>query len=176
MSNRLPILAVEIRRSHEASRTATKSLQRAIEAGERLNEAKALVNHGEWLPWLKEHCDISERTARVYMRIARNKDVVDVKNGSVADLTIRAAVAEITEPKVPGQLVLGWRIKIGVREIAAGWDEVWIAPSFQHEGFYYVTHIWNPRDRSHNTSITGTRRPIRSDMVEAMVQASISAG
>jgi hypothetical protein len=32
-------------------------------AGDLLIEAKALVPHGQWLPWLAEHCEMAERTA-----------------------------------------------------------------------------------------------------------------
>lgn len=39
--------------------------------GQRLIEAKAMLPHGEWLPWLNEQIDISERTAQKFMRLAR---------------------------------------------------------------------------------------------------------
>ena len=39
--------------------------------GQRLIEAKAMLPHGEWLPWLTEHVEFSERTARNFMRLAR---------------------------------------------------------------------------------------------------------
>ncbi len=92
MSNRLPILAAEIRKAHagveDAARTAA---EHAIEAGTALIEAKALVKHGEWLPWLKEHCEISERTAQLYMKIVR----LGFKSETVADLGIKAAAKAI---------------------------------------------------------------------------------
>lgn len=73
MSNRLPMLAAEIRRAHadvqEAAKTAA---EHAIAAGHALIEAKALVGHGGWLPWLREHCALAERTAQLYMKIARS--------------------------------------------------------------------------------------------------------
>jgi hypothetical protein len=71
-SNRLPILAEEIKRAHsgvfDAAKTAAEG---AIDADRALLEAKAPVKHGEWLPWLKEHCHLAERTARLYMHIAK---------------------------------------------------------------------------------------------------------
>lgn len=71
-SNRLPVLAEEIKRAHAGVFDAAKTAaERALDAGRALLEAKALVKHGEWLPWLKEHCDIAERTARLYMHIAK---------------------------------------------------------------------------------------------------------
>ena len=39
--------------------------------GQRLIEAKETLSHGEWLPWLTEQVDFSERTAQYYMRLAR---------------------------------------------------------------------------------------------------------
>lgn len=39
--------------------------------GQRLIEAKAMLPHGEWLPWLNEQVEFSERTARNFMRLAR---------------------------------------------------------------------------------------------------------
>ena len=37
-----------------------------------LMEAKALLPHGEWLPWLEERVEFSEKAAQNFMRIARN--------------------------------------------------------------------------------------------------------
>lgn len=42
-----------------------------LEIGRRLNEAKAQLSHGEWLPWLEEKVEFSEVTAQRFMRIAR---------------------------------------------------------------------------------------------------------
>jgi hypothetical protein len=82
-SNRLPVLAAEIRRAHADVQDAAKTAaERAIAAGHTLIEAKQLVKHGEWLPWLKEHCELAERTAQTYMRIARS----GMKSATVADL------------------------------------------------------------------------------------------
>ena len=39
--------------------------------GQRLAEAKAILPHGEWLPWLTEQVDFSERSAQNFMRLAR---------------------------------------------------------------------------------------------------------
>jgi hypothetical protein len=89
MSNRLPILADEIRCAHadvqEAAKTAA---DRAIDAGNALIEARALVAHGEWLPFL-EQAGVKERRARQYMQLARS----GLKSATVADLGgIRAAL------------------------------------------------------------------------------------
>lgn len=40
--------------------------------GKGLIEAKALLSHGEWLPWLEERVEFSEKAAQNFMRIARH--------------------------------------------------------------------------------------------------------
>ena len=42
-----------------------------IEIGRRLNEAKAQLSHGEWLPWLEEKVEFSTVMAQRFMRLAR---------------------------------------------------------------------------------------------------------
>ena len=42
-----------------------------LQIGRCLIEAKELLEHGEWLPWLNERVEFSERTARNFMRLAR---------------------------------------------------------------------------------------------------------
>lgn len=39
--------------------------------GRCLTEAKQAIPHGEWLPWLNERVEFSERTAQKFMRLAR---------------------------------------------------------------------------------------------------------
>ena len=100
-SNRLPILAEEIKLAHsgvqDAAQTAT---ERAIEAGHALTEAKALVKHGEWLPWLKTNCLLSERTAQAYMRLVRKHGEFEKgKAQRVADLPVREAMKAIAETR-----------------------------------------------------------------------------
>lgn len=42
-----------------------------IGIGQRLIEAKAMLPHGEWLPWLEERVEYSERVAQKFMKLAR---------------------------------------------------------------------------------------------------------
>ncbi|AGA68059.1 Protein of unknown function (DUF3102) [Desulfitobacterium dichloroeliminans LMG P-21439] len=44
-------------------------LTSAIEVGRRLKEAKGLLPHGEWLNWLEESVNYTERTAQTLLRI-----------------------------------------------------------------------------------------------------------
>ena len=99
--NYLPDLAARIRAEHAGALSAAKrSVEHAIAAGELLIEAKAQLKHGQWLPWLRDHCDMSERTARAYMRVARNKDKLG-EIGNVADLSLRGAIGALTEHLAP---------------------------------------------------------------------------
>lgn len=51
--------------------------------GEKLTEAKALMDHGEWSPWLEREFGWTDRTARNYMSVARC-----FKTETVSDLDI----------------------------------------------------------------------------------------
>jgi hypothetical protein len=94
LSNWLTDLAHRIKAEHEAVSDALKeSVRHAITAGELLIEAKQQLKHGQWLPWLKDHCAISERTAQLYMRCARNRDAIEANTQRVADLTLNEAAA-----------------------------------------------------------------------------------
>jgi hypothetical protein len=94
-------LARKINDEHEAVRVATRrALKHAIAAGELLLEAKnRLDQHGKWLPWLHANCQMPERTAQLYMRLARHASELLAKNATVADLSIRAAVDLLASDK-----------------------------------------------------------------------------
>jgi hypothetical protein len=94
-SNSLTDLAARIQVEHLAVSAALKeSVRHAIAAGELLIEAKTQVPHGQWLPWLDKHCSISERTAQLYMRCAKNRGTIEdqIRNG-IADLSLNEAAA-----------------------------------------------------------------------------------
>lgn len=63
-NDRIQTLTEEIR---EYKKTAGDAI---LEIGCRLKEAKSLLPHGEWLPWLNEKAEFSERTAQNFMRLA----------------------------------------------------------------------------------------------------------
>jgi hypothetical protein len=93
-SNRLAVLAAEITDADGRCRSsAAETAAAALEAGRALNEAKALVKHGQWASWLQGHCQMSDRTARRYMQLAR----AGLDIGHVADLGIRAAAEAIAK-------------------------------------------------------------------------------
>ena len=95
-SNSLADLAARIRLEHcAAAEKLTEALRHAMTAGELLVEAKALVQHGQWLPWLADHVAISERTAQLYMRLAKNRGEIEATKSAmaIADLTLNEAAA-----------------------------------------------------------------------------------
>src|SRR5262245_18668139 len=100
-SNSLPVLASTIKEHLAAAETATRrGLEHAMAAGLLLIEAKELVEHGEWLTWLQANCQIGQRQAQTYMRLARNRHRVEaVKNAATAHLTIAAAEALVGRPR-----------------------------------------------------------------------------
>ena len=63
--------------------------------GRALNEAKALLSHGEWLPWLTEQVDLSERAAQNFMRLAREW----TNPQTLADLGSSKALALLALPE-----------------------------------------------------------------------------
>jgi Protein of unknown function (DUF3102) len=80
-------LAERINALHDASLSAMRqSFEHAAEAGRLLIEAKAMVGHGEWAGWLAANTQISERTARRWMRFAKHGREVAEKTATVADL------------------------------------------------------------------------------------------
>lgn len=61
------VIAMEINAINQESRKML--LKNAIEVGRRLKEAKELLNHGEWLKWLKESVNYSKSTAENLMNL-----------------------------------------------------------------------------------------------------------
>jgi Protein of unknown function (DUF3102) len=81
----LPQLARTANRQHALVRKAgTTMVESAITAGAALIAAKAQMEHGTWLAWVRENLDFSERTAQVYMRVAANPQrTADLSNASL---------------------------------------------------------------------------------------------
>jgi hypothetical protein len=101
--------ASEINRLHRlVTEAAQTSLQYSIEIGTMLIDVKKDVKHGDWEEWLAKHCpEISERTARMYMRLAKPENAEKLEaaaneNGNaVADLSVRSAAKLLSKPRPP---------------------------------------------------------------------------
>ena len=105
----------KIRALHvEISGFLKMTLDRAIKIGGLLQEQKGELNHGEFIPWIKENCPFSERLARDYIRFYDNRD--ELKTAKVADLT--EARKYLTPPDEPTEKTEGEIIEQEAKEIS----------------------------------------------------------
>ncbi len=90
----------EVVRLHSEITTAlAHSFDNAIRIGELLTEQKAKLEHGQFLPWVKENLPFSDRTARNYMTLHSRRD--ELKLANVSDLS--AAYQMLSSPMVAGK-------------------------------------------------------------------------
>ena len=75
----------------EAKRTGGEAI---LTIGRGLMEAKAQLSHGEWLPWLENRVEFSEKSAQNFMRIARNYSIPQ----ALADLGASKALMLLAVP------------------------------------------------------------------------------
>jgi chromosome condensin MukBEF ATPase and DNA-binding subunit MukB len=70
-------------------------LQQALHLGALLLQAKAKVAHGRFGKWLKDNCDLSERSAQRYMALKEQWPKIEAwmkdNSATVADLSLRKA-------------------------------------------------------------------------------------
>lgn len=97
-------IGAEIRMYVDVGRRVT--LLCAIEIGRRLVEAKELLSHGEWLPWLERETEFSERSAQRYMRIFEEYGAAqlglfgpETNATTLSDLPISKALALLSVPE-----------------------------------------------------------------------------
>jgi len=97
----------QINAAHQATVMAYQgALEKAIECGVMLVEAKRKVGHGAWESWLGDNCpDISLSTAKRYMRYARNapelEEAAEQNGQALADLSGAAAGKILAKPQTP---------------------------------------------------------------------------
>ena len=98
------MIGAEIRMYVDAGRRIT--LLCGIEIGRRLVEAKEMLNHGEWLPWLKRETEFSERSAQNYMKVFNEYGAAqqslfgpETNAQTFADLPISKALALLSVPE-----------------------------------------------------------------------------
>ncbi|EGG33460.1 DUF3102 domain-containing protein [Paenibacillus sp. HGF5] len=90
LANRTPdVIATEIRDIDQKARQ--HAIRSAIEIGEKLIEAKALVKHGDWANWLNENVNYSQSTANNFMRVAT--EYKELNSQALANLSYSQAVA-----------------------------------------------------------------------------------
>lgn len=94
-------LASEINAEHQACmQAAGMAIEHAMRCGDLLSEAKSKCQHGEWQEWLAQNFDASPRTARAYMRLAENRQMIESKRQSVATLGVGDAIRLIASPRL----------------------------------------------------------------------------
>jgi hypothetical protein len=125
--NRLAALAANIRALHAGvCRSAEQAARDAIEAGKLLIEAKALLKHGEWEPWLRDNVAIPPRTARRDVALARS----GLEPAAVADLGMNAAersiaIDRLRVARIRRHTRKGWQAFVEAgREFGAIRDEI----------------------------------------------------
>ena len=92
-------LGTEINDSHaQAILHAGEAMNHALRCGDLLIKAKGTVQHGNWLPWLRQNIAFSDRTAQGYMRIAQRGSRLQIRNGG-ADMSVRGVLQELASPR-----------------------------------------------------------------------------
>jgi hypothetical protein len=85
-------LAATINEAHlDVQRHFTAVVRRAIDAGIALHDAKELVPHGAWSDWTKANCKFSERTAQLYMEMAKHLRAMPDLEVKLAELSLNEA-------------------------------------------------------------------------------------
>lgn len=123
MTNPDVSLEAYAREANEAHNEAQESFRSGTEharrAGRALIKAKAQVAHGGWSRWLADNFDGSERTAQLYMRLARHWTLLDDENrNDVAEMALRDAAKHFAEPRtfhVRHQVIESAPIRISIR-------------------------------------------------------------
>lgn len=104
----LASIAAEINAAHAACETASRAaVTHALDAGRLLIAAKVALPHGAWLPWLRTHVTCSERTAQLYMRIARHWSALAANPQPVTDMGLRELADLLAEPRAGGGATAG---------------------------------------------------------------------
>jgi len=85
-----------VRLHSEVAAHLKQSLEKAIRIGQLLTEQKQALGHGEFIPWLKANIPFTDRTARNYMRLYRERD--RLKTETVSDFKgAYALLAQVRE-------------------------------------------------------------------------------
>lgn len=146
-NNRLPALVAEIVRAHAECRRATMdAIRHAVAAGHPLNEARQLVPHGKWVPWLRANVPgVSVRTAQRYMAAAKRAG----KNDTVSFFRLR----DLARPT---------RERFGL----LGNGRALILTPSAHAGFTFVTLV-----NIHSGDAEGLLKPMRDDAIPRAMES-----
>lgn len=106
----LASLARLANQEHDQAQTCFRSgVQHAERARRALISAKGKLAHGQWTAWLAENFHGSERTAQLYMRLARHMgETDDETRNAIAEMALRDAAKDMAAPR---------RIRVHVTEM-----------------------------------------------------------
>ena len=152
-------IAAEINRHHGlAVARAGEAIQHVVAAGKLLLKVKAALPHGQFGEWMAANSHVSARQAQRYIAVAQGKAVPSRALGN--QYRKNDTVSYLPRPSF---------IPANGHWYACARDdgrmEFVVEPSFEHTGFFFVTHIDEDGD-----TFNCTRRPIRADWVETVLQ------
>lgn len=165
--------------AEQATAKANEAMHHAIEAGKLLLEVKASLAHGQFGAWLETNVKVSARQAQRYMAVAEGKPVpvraLSSKYDTVSHLADESKKA-VTDWPVPTWTPTPGHWMHTVTEDGAAW---WVVPSLEHPGFFHISKFHqdpeakpdpNQLDWDGESLFDGTKRPVRADVVEPMLQ------
>ena len=165
--------------AEQATAKANEAMHHAIEAGRLLLEVKASLAHGQFGEWLETNVKVSARQAQRYMAAAEGKPVpirsLSSKYDTVSHLTDENKKPVTTWP-VPTWTPIPGHWMTTVTEDGAAW---WVVPSLEHPGFFHISKFHQDAtakpdpdqpDWDGQSLFDGTKRPVRADVVEPMLQ------
>lgn len=162
-------LAKQINAEHEASQQAMSvGLEHAMKAGALLAEVKTGLAHGEWQTWVKESCTFGERTARGYLRLARELPKLDEgKRQRVAVLSFKQAMKILSKEVVGLHELSAEQLGEVITAAEAGDDTAlgmakWIARRRLVEDTFRVADRIKPKARGAGWPVRSTPIPARS--------------
>ena len=188
-SNSLADLAARINEEHRAVVAAARTtLQHAFNAGEFLLAAKAQVPHGYWGDWLRENCEVSERSAQKYMQLARHRIGSEANPPLTADLTIDEALCSLAKPRPPITIEADYyavpsadylpteagTVRIGMVDAIGHFEILAVRADPRHPGFFQIAQMefYGSLDDGGGGSWCEPNggRPVRADGVREWLQ------
>jgi hypothetical protein len=116
-------LAASIKSEHAAIVESTRNIVgRAIKIGQDLLKAKEQVGHGNFLKWVKDNCDLTDKTAERYMKLAANQAKLKDKIETISNLTLKEAERVIDGKAGSGGS--GGSGKTALDKIENAWDKL----------------------------------------------------
>jgi hypothetical protein len=167
----------------DAEAAAATAIGHALRAGELLTRAKAATPHGQWAAVLAARFKGSERTARLYMQIHRNRGAIEERLQRGNALPIREAARLLADSRGPEAVRPPARNELQASDhpdvLAVtpppghmpwgpspdGWW-FWITPS-TCDGFFYLTRGYSdPKVEDGPMFVEGLTKPARPAGIE----------